>query len=135
MIVNQELIIENGMVKVYMFKMPFSTSYFNKNQKIWVKKKSGGMACEVVGRFRGRKSYVSAWVDWSKELKKNPEIKKIEVSKEFADTNCLLILPHVSYLEEEYDKIFPEDDVNKEISKTLNKVDFIIDKHRAKKKA
>lgn len=71
------------MKKLLMFKMPFQTTHFNKNQKVWVRCGTGAMAAEVKGKFRGNGRYVTAWVRWEPAGVPNPEIKEIEVSEEF----------------------------------------------------
>ena len=80
------------MKKVYMFKMPFATKHFNKNQRVWVHIFTGSFAAQVVGRFRGRGRYVLAWVKWVKAEKDEslfPKIQKIEVSDDFKNTHQL----------------------------------------------
>ena len=72
------------MQKVKMFKMPFETKHFNKNQKVWIVSLSGAMSALVRGKFRGKYKYISAWVSWSTKQKQNPEIKEIIVSNNFA---------------------------------------------------
>lgn len=64
-----------------MFKVPFQTQHFNKNQKVWVRRITGAMAAEVIGKFRGNGRYVTAWIKW--ENKKIPDIKEIEVNDLF----------------------------------------------------
>ena len=80
-------------MKVLMFKMPFETNHFNKNQKVWVQLTTGAMAAKVVGRFRGRGRYVSAWVKWEKALRDKslmPVFKEFEVDDIFAKTHHLM---------------------------------------------
>ena len=72
------------MIKVRMFKMPFATKHFNKNQKVWIQSLSGSQAARCIGKFRGKSRYVMAWVNWSSTCKENPAIKEFDVSKEFA---------------------------------------------------
>jgi len=72
---------------VLMFKMPFRTTHFNKNQKVWVQLLTGAMAAQVTGKFRGSGRYVVAWVNWDRRDRNKypvPEIKKFQVSSEFA---------------------------------------------------
>ena len=66
-----------------MFKMPFQTNLFNAGQKVWVRRGSGAMACEVRGKHRGKNRYVTAWVSWGAKSKPNPKFKTIEVTDEF----------------------------------------------------
>jgi len=73
------------MVKVTMFKMPFQTPHFNKNQKVWVQFFTGALAAKVVGRYRGKKRYVSAWVRWESKSREAPDFKEIEVDNAFAN--------------------------------------------------
>lgn len=67
-----------------MFKMPFATNHFNANQKVWVRSMTGALACLVVGRYRGKGRYVTAWVNYDSNSKPDPEIKEIEVDDGFA---------------------------------------------------
>ena len=71
------------MKKILMFKMPFQTTHFNENQRVWGRRGTGSMAAEVKGKFRGKGRYVRAWVSWESASKPNPEIKEIEISEEF----------------------------------------------------
>ena len=66
-----------------MFKMPFETKHFNKNQKVWVRRGTGSLAAEVRGKFRGKGRYVTAWVDWDRKAREAPTIQEIEVAEEF----------------------------------------------------
>ena len=71
-------------IKTSSFKMPFSTKHFNKNQRVWIKSTTGAMAAEVVGKFRGKGRYVTAWVNWDSNQKDNPEFEKFDVDDGFA---------------------------------------------------
>ena len=80
-------------MKVLMFKMPFKTNHFNKNQKVWIQNLSGAMAARVAGRFRGAGRYVYAWVKWEKALKDEslmPKMKEFEVDDNFVKAHHLL---------------------------------------------
>ena len=71
------------MKNILMFKMPFQTTHFHKNQRVWIRRGTGSMAAEVRGKFRGKGRYVNAWVSWESASRPNPEIKEIEVCEEF----------------------------------------------------
>ena len=66
-----------------MFKMPFSTTHFHEDQRVWVRRGSGSMAAEVRGKFRGAGRYITAWVSWESSAMDNPTLKEIRVSNEF----------------------------------------------------
>ncbi len=70
------------MKSVKMFKMPFDTKHFNTNQKVWIATLSGNQSAKVVGKFRGKGRYVTAWVSWRGKVL--PEIKELEVNCTFA---------------------------------------------------
>lgn len=70
--------------RVQMFKMPFATTHFNANQRVWVLYTTGDLAAYCVGRFRGTGRYVKAWVRWASKAKTPPVMKDIEVSGAFA---------------------------------------------------
>jgi len=78
-------------VKVIVFKMPFETKHFNKNQKVWVQSTTGDMAARVIGKFRGKGRYVEAWVNWSANAKENPIFNTIDIDKAFAQRQRLQI--------------------------------------------
>jgi len=82
--------MNEGMIKVSMFKMPFKTRHFNKNQKVWIRYRTGAAAAECVGKFRGKYRYVRAWVNWSHGNRPIPEFREIEVPEEFAKRLDLL---------------------------------------------
>lgn len=67
--------------------MPFANNLFNKNQKVWVTYTTGAMACEVVGKYRGKHRYICGWVRWDTKCKQDkiPEFKNIEISKALYD--------------------------------------------------
>lgn len=69
------------MKSIYMFKMPFQTKLFNKNQKVWIRKLSGNLSAEVKGKFRGKGRYIIVWVKWKEEV--SFEIKEIKVEDAF----------------------------------------------------
>ena len=74
-----------------MFKMPFTTRHFNKNQKVWVEFTTGAEAACVIGKFRGKGRYVRAWVNWRSKGKAAPDFKEIEVEESFARRiGCIL---------------------------------------------
>jgi len=79
------------MVKVIMFKMPFSTTHFNLNQKVWVQYKSDALAAQVIGCHRGKNRYVSAWVRWGSAAKQAPVFKEIAVEARFAEKHKLRV--------------------------------------------
>lgn len=91
----RENIMEIKLVKVSMFKMPFSTHFYNRNQKVWVQKVTGSMAAKVIGKHRDKsKRYVSSWVNWDKKDRKRfpfPEFMDINVEIGFAEKYKLLI--------------------------------------------
>jgi len=83
---------------VEMFKMPFETKHFNKNQRVFIQYGTGAMAAKVVGKFRGKHRYVSAWVRWEKAEKEKelmPEFKQIDVSSDFAKRHKILSLEKI----------------------------------------
>lgn len=51
-----------------MFKMPFKTNLFNKNQKVFVISTTGQLAFFVKGRHRGKGRYIKAWVKLKAEI-------------------------------------------------------------------
>lgn len=67
--------------------MPFKTKHFNKNQVVWVQLTTGMMAKKVIGKFRGKNRYVSAWVNYGNTT--IPQIDKIEVDSAFAERHNL----------------------------------------------
>ena len=70
-----------------MFKMPFQTKHFNKNQKVWIQMKTGAMAAKVAGRFRGKGRYISAWVSWDHKNREKypfPKFQIFDVDDNFA---------------------------------------------------
>jgi hypothetical protein len=86
-------------VIVTLFKMPFETTHFNKNQKVWVTMFTGAMAAKVTGKFRGKGKYIEAWVNWDKGNRKKypfPEFKEIKIHESFAKKHGLLIKRHRS---------------------------------------
>lgn len=73
--------------KVYkcrMFKMPFFTKHFNKNQKVWIVYLSGAMSAEVVGKYRGKGRYIKAWVSWDRKNRECPNVKEVTITKMFS---------------------------------------------------
>jgi hypothetical protein len=72
-------------MQVKMFKMPFKTNHFNKNQKVWVISLSGNLSAHVIGKHRGKNKYIRAWISWDSKTKESPEIKEIEISADFYD--------------------------------------------------
>lgn len=79
-------------MNIYMFKMPFKTKHFNKNQKVWVQMTTGAMAARVTGKFRGSGKYVSAWVNWDRGDRQKypmPEFKAFTVDNDFAERHDL----------------------------------------------
>ena len=75
---------------VHVAKMTHRTNHFNANQKVWLQYMSGALAARVIGKYRGKGRYVSAWVTWGTSDKPMPEWKIIEVNKSFADRHALL---------------------------------------------
>ena len=78
---------------VEMFKMPFETKHFNKNQKVFIQYGTGDMAAKVVGKFRGKHRYISAWVKWDRAIKEKelmPKIKQIDINYDFAKRHQIL---------------------------------------------
>ena len=71
--------------------MPFQTMHFNINQKVWVQYLTGDQSAKVVGRFRGNKRYVSAWIHWRSKVKTGlmKEFQQIDVDFEFAKRHDL----------------------------------------------
>lgn len=51
---------------------------------------AGSLAAKVVGRYRGKGRYVSAWVKWDTQTKPMPEWATIEVDKSFAERHSIL---------------------------------------------
>ena len=85
------------MPTVLMFKMPFETNHFNRNQKVWVQMSTGAQAAKVCGKYRGKGRYVSAWVSWYNNNKPHPKrpvpmFKKIEIDEDFAKRHVLEIV-------------------------------------------
>ncbi len=75
-----------------MLKMPFETTHFNKNQKVWVKMMTGSMAAFVIGKFRGKYRYTEAWINWRSSTKKQQKLNEIDVSDKFAERHQLKIV-------------------------------------------
>lgn len=71
-------------------KMTRRTNHFNPNQKVWLQMLAGSLAAKVVGRYRGKGRYVSAWVKWDTQTKPMPEWATIEVDKSFAERHSIL---------------------------------------------
>ena len=71
-----------------MFKMPWKTKHFNKNQKVWVSETTGNMASKVVGKFRGSGRYVTVWVSWENR-QSLPIFKGIPVALSFCSRHKL----------------------------------------------
>ena len=86
--------MRNELVNVIMFKMPFQTTHFNKNQKVWVKIVTEARSAKVVGKFRSRGRYVTAWVSWDRDDREKypyPQFKEFEVDDDFATKHGLLL--------------------------------------------
>lgn len=70
--------------------MPFANRVFNNNQKVFVKKVTGQVAYEVVGRRKGKWNYVTYWVKLDEKTLNShnavyPKWVEIRVPKSFAD--------------------------------------------------
>lgn len=83
-------------VKVRIFKMPIVNKVFNKNQKVYVKKVTGQLAYEVVGRRKGKFNYVTYWVRLDNDKIVYPKWTTITVPKTFADRLGLDIINEVT---------------------------------------
>jgi len=70
-------------------KMTHQTRHFNSNQNVWLQYMSGALAAKVVGKYRGRGRYVSAWIKWDIPSKPPPEWKPIAVAAIFAERHSL----------------------------------------------
>lgn len=73
------------MKQVLTFKMPFNTRHFNQGQRVWIVYLTGAQAALCYGRFRRRKRWVYAWVNWSKSHRTAPNIEEFEVANDFAE--------------------------------------------------
>lgn len=80
---------QSDTVTVVSFKMPFVTTHFNHNQRVWVMQITGNLAALCCGRFRGRGRYVSAWVRWEGRSKPAPAMERIQVAADFATRHQL----------------------------------------------
>ena len=80
------------MATVKTFKMPFATTHFNANQRVWVVYMTGDLAAYCVGKFRGKGRYVKAWVKWASQAKAHtpPQMKDIDVLNAFAERHGLV---------------------------------------------
>tara|TARA_R100001230_G_C5545887_1_gene75063 strand:+ start:115 stop:399 length:285 start_codon:yes stop_codon:yes gene_type:complete len=70
-------------------KMTHRTNHFNANQKVWLQMMTGDFAAKVVGRYRGKGRYVSAWIKWGTPKKPFPEWKTIDVEEAFAERHYI----------------------------------------------
>lgn len=77
------------MALVKMFKMPFATTHFNQNQRVFVVFITGDLAAYCVGKFRGKGRYIKAWVKWASKTKTAPIIKEIDVIGAFIERHGL----------------------------------------------
>ncbi len=66
------------------FKMPFSSTHFNRNQRVWVAQ-IAYQSAYCFGKFRGEGRYIHAWVRWDSRKKDAPIIQEFEVDKEFEE--------------------------------------------------
>ena len=65
------------------FKIPFETSKFNINQKVFILSLSGNCSAYVRGKYRGKNRYITCWVNWSAKNKPAPKIRKMNVDYDF----------------------------------------------------
>lgn len=65
------------------FKMPFRTTHFNANHRVWVVSMSGAMAALCCGKFRGKGRYVRAWVKWGVGARPTPAFQTFDVDTRF----------------------------------------------------
>lgn len=77
------------MATIRMFKMPFATTHFNANQRVFVAYMTGDCAAYCVGKFRGKGRYVKAWVTWAAANKPAPAFKTFDVADAFAQRHGL----------------------------------------------
>lgn len=72
------------MKSVSSFKMPFPSTHFNQNQRVWVAQ-IAYQSAYCYGKFRGAGRYIHAWVRWDSKKKDAPIIQEFEVDKKFAE--------------------------------------------------
>lgn len=67
------------MIKVHTIKLPFKTNHFNEGQRVFVEFRTGGNACKVRGKYRGKGRYISAWFHWNDSDSEKVIFKEIEL--------------------------------------------------------